>query len=209
MVFANRRNEMIRKFVLGAGITDERVVNAMSKVPRHLFVEPAISHRAYEGTSLPIGFGQTISHPTTVALMSAALRLEGSEKVLEIGTGSGYQAAVLAEIGVRVFTIERIPELAQRAQHLFEELNYFTIAAKIGDGSPGWVKFAPFQRILLTAHSSEIPPSLVDQLDENGILLMPVGDKDKQNLVKLTKTNGKFLQETISSANFVPMIYKT
>jgi protein-L-isoaspartate(D-aspartate) O-methyltransferase len=209
MVFANRRNEMIRKFVLGAGITDERVVNAMSKVPRHLFVEPAISHRAYEGTSLPIGFGQTISHPTTVALMSAALRLEGSEKVLEIGTGSGYQAAVLAEIGVRVFTIERIPELAQRAQHLFEELNYFTIAAKIGDGSPGWVKFAPFQRILLTAHSSEIPPSLVDQLDENGILLMPVGDKDKQNLVKLTKTNGKFLQETISTVNFVPMIYKT
>ncbi|MEJ2051828.1 MAG: protein-L-isoaspartate(D-aspartate) O-methyltransferase [Calditrichota bacterium] len=209
MVFTNRRNEMIRKFVLGAGITDERVVNAMSKVPRHLFVEPAISHRAYEGTSLPIGFGQTISHPTTVALMSAALRLEGSEKVLEIGTGSGYQAAVLAEIGVRVFTIERIPELAQRAQHLFEELNYFTIAAKIGDGSPGWVKFAPFQRILLTAHSSEIPPSLVDQLDENGILLMPVGDKDKQNLVKLTKTNGKFLQETISTVNFVPMIYKT
>ena len=209
MVFANRRNEMIRKFVLGAGITDERVVNAMSKVPRHLFVEPAISHRAYEGTSLPIGFGQTISHPTTVALMSAALRLEGSEKVLEIGTGSGYQAAVLAEIGARVFTIERIPELAQRAQHLFEELNYFTIAAKIGDGSPGWVKFAPFQRILLTAHSSEIPPSLVDQLDENGILLMPIGDKDKQNLVKLTKTRGEFLQETISAANFVPMIYKT
>ena len=209
MVFANRRNEMIRKFVLGAGITDERVVNAMSKVPRHLFVEPAISHRAYEGTSLPIGFGQTISHPTTVALMSAALRFEGSEKVLEIGTCSGYQAAVLAEIGARVFTIERIPELAQRAQHLFEELNYFTIAAKIGDGSPGWVKFAPFQRILLTAHSSEIPPSLVDQLDENGILLMPIGDKDKQNLVKLTKTRGEFLQETISAANFVPMIYKT
>ncbi|MFN2126549.1 MAG: protein-L-isoaspartate O-methyltransferase family protein, partial [Anaerolineales bacterium] len=98
---------MIRKFVLEAGIADEGVVNAMSKVPRHLFVEPAISHRAYEGTSLPIGYGQTISHPTTVALMSAALRLQGSEKVLEIGTGSGYQAAVLAEMGAKVFTIER------------------------------------------------------------------------------------------------------
>jgi protein-L-isoaspartate(D-aspartate) O-methyltransferase len=208
MVFATRRNEMIRKFVLGAGITDERVVNAMSKVPRHLFVDPAISHRAYEGTSLPIGFGQTISHPTTVALMSAALRLEGSEKVLEIGTGSGYQAAVLAEMGAKVFTIERIPELARRTQVLLEKLKYYTIAVKIGDGSLGWNAHAAYDRIIVTAGAPVIPENLFSQLGKNGIMIIPIISSGEKKLKVIFRNEQEFRVKETEWREFVPMIYK-
>ena len=206
MINASRKKNMVQKYVIEAGISDRRVIDAMERVSRHLFVDAGLAHRAYSGSSLPIGFGQTISHPTTVALMTQALELRGDEKILEVGTGSGYQAAVLAEMGVKVFTIERIPELAQRAQQVLAELEYFRVAVRIGDGSLGWSQFAPFQRIILTAHSPKIPPALLKQLDENGILIMPVGNEDKQNLVRLVKSGDEFLQETISSANFVPLV---
>lgn len=206
MVFATRRNEMIQKYVLEAGIADERVANAMSKVPRHLFVEPAISHRAYEGTSLPIGFGQTISHPTTVALMSAALRLKGSEKVLEIGTGSGYQAAVLAEMRVKVFTIERIPELARRTQDLLEKLKYFTIAVKIGDGSLGWNTHAPYDRIIVTAGAPVVPEALVKQLKKDGILIIPIIGHNEQKLRVIHKKERALELSEIEWREFVPLV---
>lgn len=208
MVFATRRNEMIRKFVLEAGIADERVLNAMSKVPRHLFVEPAISHRAYEGTSLPIGYGQTISHPTTVALMSAALRLQGSEKVLEIGTGSGYQAAVLAEMGAKVFTIERIPELARRTQQLFESLKYFTIAVKMGDGSLGWNSHAPYDRIIVTAGAPVIPENLISQLARDGILIIPIIGNGEQKLKVIFRKEEELQVKETNWREFVPLVSK-
>ncbi|RMH84215.1 MAG: protein-L-isoaspartate O-methyltransferase, partial [Calditrichaeota bacterium] len=137
-MFEVQRQEMVEKYVVGAGITDRRVIEAMGRVPRHEFVEPALRHQAYLGKSLPIGFGQTISHPTTVAYMSQLLEITGSERVLEVGTGSGYQAAVLAEMGAKVYTIERIPGLARRAQRLFDRLGYYSIGVRIGDGSVGW-----------------------------------------------------------------------
>jgi len=162
---------------------------------------------AYENRPLPIGYNQTISQPVIVAHMSALLELDSTHKVLEIGTGSGYQAAVLAEMGVKVFTIERIAELAERARQIFETLNYFTIALKIGDGYVGWQQYAPFRRILLTAHSKKIPESLLQQLDSGGILLMPLGSEQQQSLVKITRQeNGQFQQETLSAASFVPLV---
>ncbi len=205
-MFEVLRQQMVQKCVIDAGINDRRVIAAMSAIPRHLFVEPALAHQAYQGSSLPIGFGQTISHPTTVATMTAALELSGDEKILEIGTGSGYQAAVLAALGANVFTIERIPELARQAEKILHELKFYQVAIRIGDGSRGWPQFAPFQRIILTAHSRDIPEDLLRQLDEGGILIMPKGDEQKQSLIRLIKNGNEILQETISAANFVPMI---
>jgi len=197
---------MIQKYVIEAGISDSKVIEAMGKIPRHLFVETALRHQAYIGSSLPIGYGQTISHPTTVALMSQALEIKEDEKILEIGTGSGYQAAVLAEMGGKVFTIERIPELANRAQQLFEKTGYYTIGVKIGDGEQGWSQFAPFQRIILTAHSPTLPPVLLDQLEPGGILIMPLGDHESQELVRFFKYDDHLESETLSAVKFVPMI---
>ena len=200
------REKMVRQFVLEKGIDDPRVVEAMRKVPRHLFVEGGLAHQAYGGSSLPIGFGQTISHPTTVAQMTRALELSGSEKVLEVGTGSGYQAAILAEMGVKVFSIERIPQLARRAQDILERLGYYRVAVRNGDGSLGWPEFAPFQRIILTAHSESIPAPLANQLAEGGILVMPIGNAQEQTLIRVAKKDGQLIRETISAARFVPLI---
>lgn len=205
-MYSALREKMVRQFVLEKGIDDARVIGAMRKVPRHLFVEGGLAHQAYSGSSLPIGFGQTISHPTTVAQMTRALELSGDEKVLEVGTGSGYQAAVLAEMGVKVFTIERIPQLAQRAQEILDRLHYYRVAIRIGDGSLGWPEFAPFRRIILTAHSEDIPPPLIRQLDEGGILVMPIGNVQEQALIRVFKKDGRLIRETISTARFVPLI---
>lgn len=200
------RQQMVEKFVIGKGIRDERVIRAMEQIPRHLFVEPALAHQAYTSGSLPIGFGQTISHPTTVARMTEALELQGEEKVLEIGTGSGYQAAVLAALGCRVFSIERIPELAERARHLLGQLGYHRVAIRIGDGSHGWRQFAPYQRIVLTAYSKEISRTLLEQLEDGGILIMPLGDEKEQQLIKLVRHGDKLEKSTLGKANFVPMV---
>jgi protein-L-isoaspartate(D-aspartate) O-methyltransferase len=206
-MFEVQRKKMLQKYVIEIGIKDSKIIKAMGHIPRHYFVDNALTHQAYNGSSLPIGFGQTISHPTTVAIMTNALDLTGNEKVLEIGTGSGYQAAVLAEIGVKVYTIERIPELAIRAQRIFEKIGYYSIAVKVGDGYSGWTQYTPFQRIILTAHSTQVPPSLLKQLDINGILIMPLGNDANQKLVKIyKKSESEFDKEILKDANFVPLI---
>ncbi|MEJ2637570.1 MAG: protein-L-isoaspartate(D-aspartate) O-methyltransferase [Calditrichia bacterium] len=200
------RRQMVQKFVVDIGITDTRVTEAMLRVPRHLFVDGALSHQAYSGSSLPIGFGQTISHPTTVALMTHTLALTGNEKILEIGTGSGYQAAVLAEIGVKVFTIERIPELGNRARELYEKLKYYTIAVKIGDGSLGWNEHAPYHRIIVTASAPHVPDSLIEQLADGGRLVIPVGDSAGQKLTIITRNDNRLKIQEEDWRDFVPLI---
>ncbi len=207
-MYERLRDNMVREYVEDAGISDLRVIEAMRKIPRHLFVETALAHQAYNGSSLPIGFGQTISHPTTVALMTQALDLKGSEKVLEVGTGSGYQAAVLAEMGVKVFSIERIPQLARKTQDLLEKLGYHTVAIKIGDGSQGWNEHAPFHRIIVTASAPEVPDALISQLDCNGRLIMPVGEKSQQKLKIIIKTADKLEFHEENWRSFVPLIQR-
>ncbi|MCB0265758.1 MAG: protein-L-isoaspartate(D-aspartate) O-methyltransferase [Calditrichia bacterium] len=207
-MYDRHREMMVQKYVIDAGITDARVIAAMRKIPRHLFVETAIRHQAYMDKSLPIGFGQTISHPTTVASMTQLLALNGSEKILEIGTGSGYQAAVLAEVGVKVYTIERIAELARRAQQMFDQLGYYTIGIRIGDGSVGWSNHAPYDRIIVTAASPEVPQTLAKQLGENGKLIVPVGDKVQQKLMIVTRQGNNFDIIEADSRSFVPLIGK-
>lgn len=205
-MYERLRADMVQKFVIDAGIENERIISAMRKIPRHLFVESALAHQAYSGASLPIGFGQTISHPTTVAWMTDTLEISAEDKVLEIGTGSGYQAAVLAEIGAKVFTIERIPQLAEKARKLFHDLGYFSIAVQIGDGTVGWTNYAPFDKIIVTAGSPEIPDALINQLANNGRLIIPVGDINDQNYQIIVKENDEVKISSSKSGSFVPLI---
>ncbi len=204
--YSAQRRKMVSEFLIKEGIADPEVIRAMSEVPRHLFVEPALAHQAYTSGSLPIGFGQTISHPTTVARMTEALELKGGEKILEIGTGTGYQAAVLAEMGCRVFSIERIPALAERARTILAQLGYHHIAIRVGDGTFGWQQYAPYQRILLTAYASEVAPALLQQLDEGGILVMPEGNREHQKLIKLIRQGDQLVKKELGEAHFVPLI---
>jgi protein-L-isoaspartate(D-aspartate) O-methyltransferase len=197
---------MVEKFVSSAGITDVRVISAMRKVPRHLFVEPAIQHKAYLGSSLPIGFEQTISHPTTVALMSQLLDLNENEKILEIGLGSGYQAAILSEMGAKVFTIERIRGLAEQTRKILEKLGYYTIAIKIGDGSLGWPEFAPFNKIIVSASAENVPQTLLNQLADKGKMVMPVNKNSKSQLYLVERVGDEFMVQTENWRNFVPLI---
>ena len=205
-MFEKQRKQMVQRFVLDSGIKDQKVISAMERVQRHLFVEPALSHQAYNGGSLPIGFGQKISHPTTVALMTQILALKGSEEVLEVGTGSGYQAAVLAEIGIKVFTIERIPELVRRAQNQFDQLGYYNIAVKIGDGSLGWNEHAPYDRIIVTAGAPDVPDTLTNQLADEGYLVIPVGEKKQQKLRLIKRKSGEFKTYEKEWRTFVPLV---
>lgn len=200
------RDDMVKKFVIDAGIKDERIIAAMRKIPRHLFVETALAHQAYSGASLPIGFGQTISHPTTVAWMSAELAIREGDRVLEIGTGSGYQAAVLAELGANVFTVERIPQLAEKAQRIFQQLGYHSIAVQIGDGTMGWTHYAPYDKIIVTAGSPDIPDALVAQLAEAGRLIIPVGDMSQQLFRILFREGDRIRSATSKAGSFVPLI---
>jgi protein-L-isoaspartate(D-aspartate) O-methyltransferase len=206
MKYERLRQQMVDKFVVKAGITDKLVISSISEIPRHLFVEPALAHQAYDGRSLPIGFGQTISHPTTVALMSQCLEIQGGEKILEVGTGSGYQAAVLAKMGAKVYSIERIADLVRRAQKIMASLGYFDVLIKTGDGSVGWTEYAPFDRIIVTAGAPSIPETFVRQLSSNGKLIMPVGDKHKQKLKILIKLDHKVTVKEEGWQNFVPLI---
>lgn len=205
-MYERLREEMVKKFVIDAGIKDERIIAAMRKIPRHLFMETALAHQAYSSATLPIGFGQTISHPTTVAWMTEALEIEESNKVLEIGTGSGYQAAVLAELGAKVFTIERISPLGEKARKLFNELGYYSIAVQTGDGTVGWTQFAPFDKIIVTAGSPEIPDALIDQLADNGKLIIPVGDIRNQSFKIIVREGDELKMTTSKSGSFVPLI---
>jgi protein-L-isoaspartate(D-aspartate) O-methyltransferase len=189
------------------GIRDERVLAAMARVPRHRFVPEEYRARAWEDTALPIGLGQTISQPLVVALMTQALGLQGREKVLEIGTGSGYQAAVLAEVAASVFSIEILPELGQRARQTLDELGYQRVQTRIGDGYLGWPEEAPFDAILVTAAPDHVPQPLVEQLAEGGRMVLPVGPEEGiQTLRLLTRKGEEILSQDLERVRFVPLV---
>ncbi|NPA15098.1 MAG: protein-L-isoaspartate(D-aspartate) O-methyltransferase [Deferribacteres bacterium] len=205
-MFEERRKalvELLRK----KGIRDERVLNAILRVPRHLFVPPELVDRAYDDRPLPIGKGQTISQPYIVALMTEALGIDEDSRVLEIGTGSGYQAAVLAEIAKDVYTVERIPELSERARKIIEGLGYKNVFFKVGDGTCGWPEHAPYDAIIVTAASPRIPKPLIKQLKVGGRLVIPVGNELTQELLRITKIteDGKVDIESLGGCVFVKL----
>lgn len=206
--YAGRRARMVERQLRGRGIEDERVLAAMEKVPRHRFVAEALADRAYADCALPIGEGQTISQPFVVARTVSALELTGSEKVLEVGAGSGYQAAVLAECARRVFAIERIASLASRAQDVIESLGYTNLAVRCADGTYGWAEHAPYDAIAVAAAGPTVPEPLVEQLAEGGRLVMPVGSRDAQVLRRYWKTADGLRAEDLEGVAFVPLIGK-
>jgi len=189
------------------GVTDPELLKAMAKVERHRFVSQAFVNRAYDDTALPIGSSQTISQPYTVAFMTQELAPKKGSKILEVGTGSGYQAAILAEMGCRVFTIERHMELHLASRKLFEKLGY-RIASRCGDGTVGWSEFAPYDGIIVTAAAPQVPDPLLNQLAEGGRLVIPVGDLDMQKLRVITKVNGEYETKEVYGFKFVPLIGK-
>ena len=206
--YAGQRRKMVEEQLVERGIKDLRVQEAMSRVPRHLFAQESLEHRAYGDTPLPIGENQTLSQPYIVAAMTEALSLKGEERVLEIGTGSGYQTAVLAELTRQVFTIERLNNLSRKAQKILEGLSYMNIVFKMFDGTYGWPDQAPFDAILITASAREIPESLVKQLGDGGRLVAPIGEADKQKLVLLTKKGERVNRRDLGDCKFVPLIGK-
>lgn len=209
MNFEISRRRMVETQIIDRGIHDRMVIDAMLKVPRHIFVEEAMASQAYSDSPLPIGEKQTISQPYMVALMTELLHLNGTEKVLEIGTGSGYQAAVLATIANRVYTIERIRPLALRARKALDSIGLLNINIKIGDGTDGWSSEAPFDAILVTAGAPDIPDTLLAQLKPGGSLVIPVGNQFEQILVKATlNDDGSIQRETSVSCRFVKLIGK-
>jgi len=188
------------------GITDENVLKAMLNVSRHLFVPEVVRHLAYKDSALPIGYGQTISQPYTVAFMTQAAKLDSNSKVLEIGTGSGYQAAILVQMGVKVFTIERNQNIYKITRKLFDDMG-IRVAAKYGDGTIGWEEFAPYDAILVTAGGPTIPENLKKQLKIGGRLVIPVGDRTTQAMKIIRKTTDeKYEVESIPNFAFVPLI---
>ncbi len=199
---------MVEEQLVRRGVTDPRVLAAMRKVPRHLFVDEALRERAYGDHPLPIGEGQTISQPFIVGLMTELLRLTGAEKVLEVGTGCGYQAAVLAELARRVCTIERLPALAARARATLERLGYTNVWVRVANGALGWPEEAPFDRIVVTAGGPAVPPPLFDELPEGGRMVMPVGDVAGQMLTVVEKVEGRMQTTRHSACVFVKLVGK-
>lgn len=200
------RLRMVEGQLKGRGISDERVLQAMGKVPRHKFLPQDCQESAYSDGPLPIGEGQTVSQPYMVGIMTQCLELKGEEKVLEIGTGSGYQSAVLMELARELYTIERIPSLAERAKNVLLDLSYDRFHAKVADGTKGWPEEAPFDGIIVTAGAPVIPETLIDQLSEGGRLVIPVGSRFSQRLYKSIKKAGKIIQEEDTMCVFVPLI---
>jgi len=205
-----KRQEMVELDIKGRGITDKKVLEAMSDIPRHLFVDEKVRKKAYEDHPLPIGEGQTISQPYVVALMTEALDLNSSDRVLEIGTGSGYQAAVLAEIVNHVYTIEIRKTLAEKASKRLQELGYKNIEVKYGDGYFGWKERGPFDAIIITAAVNHIPSPLIKQLREGGRLIVPLGPTVYfQTLTLVEKRNGDLKVKQMGPVRFVPMVGET
>lgn len=201
-----RRHARLVETLREKGITDEKVLDAIGKVPRHEFVEDAMRHRAYEDEALPIGLNQTISQPFTVAYQTSLLEVKPWDKILEIGTGSGYQAAILSELGARVFSIERHKPLLDRTKVLLKRLNY-DVRTLHGDGTLGWPALAPFDGIVVTAGGTFVPDDLLAQLRPGGRLIIPVGTSDKQTMWRITKTeSGDFEREAFHDFRFVPLI---
>ncbi len=207
--YSNQRQKMADRQIAGRGIRNPAVLAAMKTVPRHCFVPERQKRHAYRDGPLPIGHGQTISQPYIVAIMSELLDVKPGESVLEVGTGSGYQAAVLAAMGIDVFTIEIVAPLGERAARTLKELGYETVHTRIGDGYKGWPDQAPFDGIIVTAAPSRIPHPLIEQLAENGRMVIPVGPvRGVQQLLLLRKINGKIKRERIFDVRFVPMVDK-
>ncbi len=205
-IYTRARKTMVESQLIPRGIRDERVISAMLKVPRHLFVDEALMAQAYSDYPLPIGEGQTISQPFMVAFMTEALGLRGTERVLEIGTGSGYQTAVVAELSGRVYSIERIPSIADRARKTLDSLGYPNIVIKIGDGTLGWEEESPFDAILVTAGAPQVPHTYMEQLAEGGRLVIPVGGEFVQELMRITKKKGRIERESLGGCRFVKLV---
>lgn len=200
-----QRQQMVKQQIKRRGITDPAILAAMSKVPRHHFVTPDWAELAYQDSPLPIGKNQTISQPYIVATMTEAIALSPQDKVLEIGTGSGYQTAILGELAKEVYTIEIIPELAHKARQILQELGYHNIHSKVDNGYLGWPEYAPYNAILVTAAPPNIPPMLKEQLAVNGRMIIPVGTV-YQELLILTKTNQGWVKNSLFPVKFVPLI---
>ena len=200
------KQRMIDSQLIPRGIRDKRVLDAMRKVPRHLFVDEALYSQAYSDFPLPIGEEQTISQPFMVAVMTEALELKGDERVLELGTGSGYQTAILAELCHKVYSIERISPLANRARKVLDKLGYGNVVVKIGDGTLGWKDEAPFDAIIVTAGAPDIPGPLVNQLKVGGRLLIPVGGEFMQSLIRVRKTETGIEKDDMGGCRFVKLI---
>jgi len=202
------RERMVRDQFIARGITDQRVLAAFYKVEREKFVPSEVRNNAYEDFPLSIGEGQTISQPYMVALMTQSLELKGDEKILEIGTGSGYQTAILAELARKVYSVERMRALAERARKLLEKLGYSNVKILLGDGTLGWEESSPYDRILVTAGAREIPQPLTDQLEEGGVMVIPVGNSYSQDLEVVRKRKNHIKTARVEKCVFVPLIGK-
>ncbi len=200
------REKMVKEQIISRGVTDSSVLSAMRKVERHLFVPTNLVTQAYEDHPLPIGYGQTISQPYIVAFMTETLQLDKSSRVLEIGTGSGYQAAVLGELCDSVFSVEIVAPLSQKAATLLNLLGYSNVKVKTGDGYLGWKEHAPYDAIIVTCAPTHVPEPLKNQLKEGGKMIIPVGEKNVQHLVLLTKQYGKLIEKSVLPVRFVPMV---
>lgn len=206
--FAWARERMVQEQVIARGIEDVRVIAALRKIPRHLFVDRGIINRAYHDSALPIGEKQTLSQPYMAARMTAALGLSGGEKVLEVGTGSGYQTALLAELCFNVFSVEKLRALSRNARTLLDSLEYHNVALHVGDGTIGWSEHAPYDAILVTAAAPAAPKPLLEQLAHAGRLVIPVGDEQSQSLLRVTRKRTGFKEERLGECKFVKLIGK-
>jgi protein-L-isoaspartate(D-aspartate) O-methyltransferase len=204
--FATLRQNMVDTQLRARGVRDERVLAAMGKVPRHLFVADEYQHSAYEDHPLPIGGGQTVSQPYIVAFMLEALEISGSETVLEVGTGSGYQTALLGELARQVYSVERIESLSHSAEMVLRHLGYKNVSLVVGDGSRGLIEHAPFDRIVVSAAAPQIPQSLLEQLREGGKMIVPVGPSHAQELKLVRKQEGRVVVANLEGCRFVPLI---
>lgn len=203
--FARQRRRLIET-ISDHGIVDLAVLQAFDRVPRHIFLPQAVRHRAYDDNALPIGFGQTASQPSLQALYMQVLRLRPTDRVLEIGTGSGFQTAILAQLVEHVYSIERINELSARARTVLDELRIRNVALLVGDGTVGWTRYAPFDAILVGAAAPSIPPAYVEQLAPEGRLLIPVGDRRQQQLTLVRKRGSGVETEEVTACTFVPLV---
>lgn len=204
--YEHARKRMVEEQIAARGVADPRVLKAMATVPRHRFVSAGHEELAYTDQPLPIGHDQTISQPYIVALMTEALEIEAEDTVLEIGTGSGYQTAVLAELARRVYTIEKIQPLLEQARKALAELGYDNVISKLHNGTLGWPENAPYNAILVTAGAPDVPQPLIDQLAEGGRMLIPVGQPTHQELIRLTKSNGRIHEHKFGGCRFVPLL---
>ncbi|MDA8155890.1 MAG: protein-L-isoaspartate(D-aspartate) O-methyltransferase [Actinomycetota bacterium] len=204
--FSAQLEAMLKNQIAARGVKDERVLDAMRMVPRHVFVPEQLRYKAYDDMALEIGLGQTISQPYMVALMTGLLELSGKERVLEIGTGSGYQTAILARLAAQVYTIERLPQLSEKARAVLESFGIKNVHYMTGDGTLGWPREAPFDRVLAAAGAPDAPPPLVEQLAEGGVMVIPVGTRSAQRLLKGRKSGGRLISEFHIYCTFVPLL---